>query len=77
MAKTLILVQASALESQNESREGPEVKPATMTTTSCAEKESGKEDSRGLNAGSHCTASTAGLLSQASGPEEVRLFLTP
>ena len=37
------------------------MKPVTMTTASCAEKEREKDDSRGLNMGSHCCVFRDGL----------------
>lgn len=58
MAETLTLVQASALESQNQSREGSGVKPAAMMATSYAEKERGQEDLRGLNTDSQFSTFT-------------------
>lgn len=61
MAETLISVQASALESQSQSREGSGVKPAATMTTSYAEKERGQEDLRGLNTGSQFGTFTDGL----------------
>lgn len=36
-------MQATALESQNQTREGPGVKPAAIRTTGCAEKEREKK----------------------------------
>ena len=42
-AKMLVWVQTSALESQNQSREDPGMKPGTVTTPGCAWKEREKD----------------------------------
>lgn len=54
-------MQATALESQNQTREGPGVKPAAIRTTGCADKEREKKVTPEGSHGSHFCAFIDGL----------------